>query len=769
MSVPPSSYRLQVRPAFDLYAAADVCDYLATLGAGAVYLSPLLPSAHGSDHGYDVIAFDTVDPQRGGVDGWTHLLAAARARTLDVVVDIVPNHTGVADAAENKAWWDVLKAGRESAYAHWFDIDWARGRLLLPVLGDDFDDSQLEVVDGAELDASGRKLVELRYFEHRFPIADGTGPAEGESAADVHARQHYELVSYRRADTEQNYRRFFAVTTLAGLRVEDPSVFDATHEEIGRWVRDDGIAGLRVDHPDGLADPLGYLTRLRELAGDDAWLLVEKILETGEELSQEWPVEGTTGYDALTEVGEVFVDGTAEPALTSLYRELTDDQRTAAEHVQAGKRDGVNTILQAEVNRLARLVPGIERAGEALAELLVAFPVYRSYLPTGASELATAIERAGAARPDLADTIDALTPRLSDPADELCSRFQQTSGAVMAKGVEDTAFYRYTRYVALNEVGGDPARFGLALDDFHRAQWRRQEIAARGMTTLSTHDTKRGEDVRARLAVLSELPIEWAELARQLMTAAPLPDAPFAYLLWQTFAGVGLIERDRMHAYAEKAMREAATSTTWTAPDEKFEAAVHAVVDAAYDEAAVHDRLAAFVDRITPYGWSNSLSQKLVQLTMPGIPDVYQGTELWEDSLVDPDNRRAVDFDARRALLDQLDEASDAPPIDKSGAAKLWVVSRALRLRRDWPDLFGGYAPLPVSGPAADHAIAYDRGGALVVATRLPVGLEQAGGWRDTVVDLGGPSTDCITGRRREREIPLAELLDTYPVALLTR
>ena len=758
MAAPASSYRLQIRHAFDLYAAADVCDYLATLGVEAVYLSPLLPSARGSDHGYDVVAFDTVDPQRGGIDGWTRLLAAARSRNLDVVVDIVPNHTGVADPTQNKAWWDVLKLGRGSAYARWFDIDWARGRLLLPVLGDDFDDSQLEVVGD-----------ELHYFEHHFPLAPGTEAAAGETAAEVHARQHYELVNYRRADTEQNYRRFFAVTSLAGLRVEDDAVFDATHTQIARWVRDDGIAGLRVDHPDGLADPLRYLTRLRQLAGNDAWLLVEKILESGEELPPNWPVDGTTGYDALTEVGGVFVDGSAEAAFDAVYRELTGDTRTSPEHVQAGKRDGVRTILQAEVSRLARLVPGVERASEALAELLVAFPIYRSYLPTGAGDLATAIERATAARPDLTDAIDALATRLTDPADELCSRFQQTSGAVMAKGVEDTAFYRYTRFVGSNEVGGDPAHFGLGLDDFHRAQWQRQQKAPRGMTTLSTHDTKRGEDVRARLAVLSELPSEWAELARHLMSAAPLPDAAFGYLLWQTFAGAGFIERDRMHAYAEKAMREAATSTTWTAPNDEFEKAVHAAADAAYDDASVHDPLAAFVERITPYGWTNSLGQKLVQLTMPGVPDVYQGTELWDDSLVDPDNRRAVDFEARRALLDKLDGSGDPPPIDASGAAKLWLVSRALRLRRDWPDLFAGYAPELAKGAAADHAIAYDRGGVLTVATRLPVGLERAGGWGDTSIDLGGEATDVMTGRRVPRETALAQLLDTYPVALLVR
>jgi (1->4)-alpha-D-glucan 1-alpha-D-glucosylmutase len=754
---PRSTYRLQVRPSFDLYAAADACDYVATLGAGAAYLSPLLPSARGSDHGYDVVRFDTVDPQRGGVDGWTHLLAAARSRALGVVVDIVPNHTGVADATQNPAWWDLLKLGRGSAYARWFDIDWSRGRVLLPVLGDDFTDDQLEVVDD-----------ELHYFEHRFPIAQGTYRS-GDSAADVHARQHYELVSYRRADTDQNYRRFFAVSTLAGLRVEDDDVFDATHQQIVRWLRDDGITGLRVDHPDGLANPLKYVTRLREIGGDAMWLVIEKILEPGEHLPEEWPVDGTTGYDALTEVSGVFLDHRAEPAFDDLYRQLTGDECSHADHVQAGKRAAVTTILRAEVRRLAALAPAVDRAEEAIAELLVAFPVYRSYLPTGASDLATAMERARAIRPDLAEAVDALGPRLADPADEMCGRFQQTSGAVMAKGVEDTAYYRYNRFVALNEVGGDPGQFGTEPDEFHRALAVRQRRYPHGMTTLATHDTKRGEDVRARLAVLAELPDEWAALARHLMTSAPLADQPFGYLLWQSFVGTGFIAPERMHAYAEKAMREAATSTTWTNPNADFEAAVHALVDRAYADPSVHDPLAAFVDRVTPYGWTNALGQKLVQLTMPGVPDVYQGTELWDDSLVDPDNRRPVDIAIRRALIDALDAQDDAPPIERSGAAKMWVVSRALRLRRDWPDLFTGYAPLLATGSAAQHALAFDRGGSITVATRLPVGLERAGGWGDTALNIGGSATDVITGRRVEREVSLAELLDTYPVALLVR
>ncbi|MEP7019059.1 MAG: malto-oligosyltrehalose synthase [Pseudonocardiales bacterium] len=757
MGLPTATYRLQVRAGFDLHAAADACDYIATLGAGAAYLSPLLPSVRASDHGYDVVGFDTIDAARGGVDGWTRLLAAARARGLKIVVDIVPNHTGVADAAQNPAWWDLLRLGRDSPCASWFDIDWTNGRVLLPVLGDDYEPSELEVSPSGE----------LRYFEHRFPLAPGTGPAPGETAGAVHDRQHYELVNYRRADTEQNYRRFFAVTGLAGLRVEDPAVFAATHVQIARWLGDDAIDGVRIDHPDGLTDPLGYLVRLRALAPDDTWVTVEKILEPGEELPDDWPVDGTTGYDALGEVGGLFADPSAENAVDALYRELTADTADFAEHVARGKRQAVTTILQAEVSRLARLAPEIDRVAEALNELLVAFPVYRSYLPEGAQYLATAIEKARTSRSDLADPIGTLSARLADPADELAVRFQQASGAVMAKGVEDTAYYRYTRFIALNEVGGDPAQFGLGPADFHAAQGRRQRSAPRSMTTLSTHDTKRGEDVRARLAVLSELPDEWAALVRQLMTAAPVPDPTFGYLLWQTFAGVGFIERERMHAYAEKAMREAAQGTTWIDPDAAFEAAVHAAVDTAYDSPEVHDPLAAFVDRITPYGRTNSLAQKLVQLTMPGVPDIYQGTELWEDSLVDPDNRRAVDFDARRALLDTLDGDVEPPPIDESGAAKLWVVSRTLRLRRDWPDLFCGYDPVPVEGAAAEHAVAFDRGGCITVATRLPVRLERDGGWRNTTIELARGATDVISGKTHTGTVVLADLLAGYPVALL--
>ncbi len=751
-AAPSSTYRLQLSAAFPLTAAAELAGYLRDLGAGAVYLSPVLRAAAGSTHGYDVVDPSRMDDERGGEAGWQALVEAARAHGLRIVVDLVPNHQGVADPEQNPAWKDLLRHGSASKYAGWFDVDWAAGRLLLPVLGSP---------DTVELDGDALVAGGLRY-----PLAPGTEPRPGDTAADVHDRQFYELADARRADDGLTYRRFFAVTSLAGVRVEDPEVAAATHERVLRWVDDDGVDGLRVDHPDGLADPGGYLGWLRGHA-PDAWILAEKILEPGEELP-DWPVDGTTGYDALAEVGPLFVDPAAEPALDRLYRSATGDELDWPTHALIGKRAVATTILRSEFHRRARLAPSVPNAFAALTELAVSFPVYRSYLPSsGAEHLDAAFAAARRRRPALAGEFDALGPRLRDPSDELCIRFQQLTGAVMAKGVEDTAAYRYTRFVALNEVGGDPSAFGLGLDDFHAAQERRLRRAPRSMTTLSTHDTKRGEDVRARLAVLAELPDEWGRLVRLLSAEALLPDAAAGYLLWQTVAGIGLDQRDRLRAYATKALREAGTVTTWADPDEEYEAAVHAALDTVAQRPDLRAAVNRFVDLIRPHGWSNALGQKLVQLTMPGIPDVYQGTEGWDDSLVDPDNRRPVDFARLRALLTQADAADARPPVDASGAAKVWVVSQALRLRRDRQELFTTYRRVPVHGAASEHAVVFDRGGAVAVATRLPAGLSARGGWADTVAELPDGLVDVLTGRPSGGRVRLADLLGHYPVALL--
>ena len=764
MTLPSSTYRLQLGPDLSFADAAAVVPYLASLGAGAVYTSPLLQAMPGSQHGYDVADPRRVSDVIGGEPGRRVLVAAVREHGLALVVDIVPNHLGVADPQVNPAWWDLLQHGPASRFARWFDITgWP---LRLPILADSPAALSDLRVDG-EL---------LRYHERAFPLAPGTSAAG--NPLDVHEAQHYRLVSWR---ADLGYRRFFAVSELAAVRVEDPEVFAATHGEVLRWVAGGDVDGLRVDHPDGLTDPAGYLHRLRERA-PDAWILVEKILEPGEELPGSWPVEGTTGYDALAEVDGVLVDPAGEAAFTALDTSLTGVRTDWAQLVHDCKLDVATGMLGSELRRLAALVPHVTDVPAALAEVLAYFPVYRSYLPDGVEHLDQALTAARNRRPDLEATLEALSPMLRDPGEELAVRFQQTSGAVMAKGVEDTAYYRWTRFIALNEVGGDPARFGLALDDFHAALAHREQIAPHGMTTLSTHDTKRSGDVRARLAVLSELPALWVDSVREFSrladaAGATVPDPALGHLLWQTLVGAWPLPPERLHAYLEKAMREARTRTSWTDPDEAFETAMHAVADAALENPALSAAVARVAVQTIPAGRSNSLAAVLLQLAMPGIPDTYQGGELWDLSLVDPDNRRPVDFTARTELLRRVDdgwlpgmggpEGNDADLYD-AGAAKLLVVSRTLRARRDHPERFTGYSPLRADGVAAPHAVAFARRGAVAVATRLPVALAARGGWGETALPLPeGSWTDAFTGFTASDAVPLADLLARYPVALL--
>jgi (1->4)-alpha-D-glucan 1-alpha-D-glucosylmutase len=752
---PSGTYRIQVRPDFPLKATADLADYLADLGVSHLYTAPLLAATPGSEHGYDIVDPTRVNPELGGEPGRLALKAALDAAGLGLVVDIVPNHQGVRVPPANPAWWDVLKSGPDSPYAKWFDIDWSRGRLVIPVLADEPDALDRLRVEGDE----------LRYFDNRYPIAEHTG---GGTPREVHDRQHYELVNWTRGDAELNYRRFFSIADLAGVRVEDPEVFDATHAEILRWYREGGLQGIRVDHPDGLRDPAGYLNRLHD-AAPDAWLVVEKILEPGEDLP-DWPVDGTTGYDALSQVCGVFVDPTTEAFFDTLDHHLTGGETSWQDLVHQTKYHVATTMFAAELARMSSLAPEVEAAPRALPELAACFPVYRSYLPAGARHLAQARSEAGRRRPGLIPALDRLTGRLRNPSDELALRFQQYTGAVMAKGVEDTAFYRWTRFTARNEVGNDPAKFGVSIDEFHDCAEQRGQRWPATMTALSTHDTKRSEDVRARLAVLAELPGDWTEVVRRWVRIAPLPDPSLAHLIWQAAVGAWPISRERLQAYAVKAAREAATGTTWQHPDEKFETAVREMVDTIYDDPALHREVADFAAAITPPGWSNSLGQKLVQLTMPGVPDTYQGTELWDHSLVDPDNRRPVDFGLRRELLARIDSGWQ-PPVDPGGAAKLLVTSRALRLRRHRPELFTTYRPAFADGRVADHVLAFDRGGAVAVATRLPVGLSRHGGWHDTTLSLDGHSwTEVLTNTSYGgSRLSVAELLHTYPVALLVK
>lgn len=741
-----STYRLQMRgDAFTFDDAVNLLDYLADLGVSHLYLSPILTAASGSTHGYDVTDPTSVSAELGGPEGLSRLAEAAHQRGLGLVVDIVPNHLGVDDPSQNAWWWDLLTHGRASAFAPYFDVDWGLdpdGRIVLPVLGSDDDLDDLEV-DGDV----------LRLGERTWPIAPGTAADDGRQ---THDRQHYRLIGWRH--NVCGYRRFFSITSLAGLRQEDPDVFAATHAEVRRWFDEHLVDGVRIDHPDGLADPAGYLTSLRALLGPDAWIVIEKILAVDEALEPTLPVAGTTGYDALREIGGLFVDPAAAPQ---------DGDDAAA--VAALKVSSATVTLASETARLCRAIVGTvgtdhPRLADAVAALLSHVEVYRTDYRGLTAVLPTALAHTAAAHPDLAAPLQLVAAALNHA--EPATRLQQLCGAVTAKSVEDCFFYRDARLVSLNEVGGEPARFGTSAAEFQHASALRATHWPHAMVTLSTHDTKRGEDVRARIGVLSQVPGLWAELAAQWLAATTPPDGPTALFLLQNVFGVwpsdGQVTdalRERLHGYAEKAIREAALHTTWNDPDDEFESAVHAWLDRVVDGPTAAE-LTALVRQLEPHARNDSVAQKLLSLTVPGIPDVYQGTELADDSLVDPDNRRPVDYALRReALAAQTDD-------------KIRVTAAALRLRRERPAAFlsGDHRPVIADGTAADHVVAFRRGDDVLVAVRRwTVRLDETG-WDDTALDLpAGTWTDRITGTTLSGRVPAGELFDTLPVALLTR
>ena len=614
------------------------------------------------------------------------------------------------------------------------------------------------------------------------------------------ARQNYRLAFWRTAGRELDYRRFFDISTLVALRVEDPQVFDDSHRVVLELLEAGDVEGLRIDHVDGLHDPRGYLERLRAAAGPGAYLVVEKILEGDERLPDDWPVDGTSGYDFLTDVNALLVDQRAGEQLSGAYARFTGEASSFDEIAYAAKHEVMRTVLAADVERLTELFVLVAEGNrrhrdytrgelrDALRETIASFDVYRTYVRPGDAPSDVDIRRVHDATARAAERRSDLEPELfsfladvlllrhgGDIENDLGLRFQQVTSPVMAKAVEDTAFYRYHRLVALNEVGGDPGHFGVSVDEFHRRRLAAEEAGAATMLATSTHDTKRSEDVRARVAALAGIPDawedavwRWAHLNDRHRSEAG-PDRNAEYLLYQTIAGAWPLTAERAVAYMEKAAKEAKVHTSWINPVAEYDGALASFTRAVLGDDAFVADVEAFLREtdLVLAGRRNSLVQTALKLTSPGCPDLYQGTDLWDLSLVDPDNRRPVDYARRAALLPTaLTLTSDgltaklADPADP-GLPKLALIARLLRLRADRPELFAGYEPLTVTGADADRTVAFARGeGRLgVVAPRFPrLGALDA----STTIALAGQ------GERQVRELtgplPVAVLVDGHPV-----
>lgn len=819
MKPPVATYRIQFRAGMTFDRAAALLPHVKRLGVSHVYASPVFTATAGSTHGYDVTDVGQIDPAIGGAEGFARFSARLKALDLGLILDIVPNH--MAASTDNGWWRDVLEKGRASAFAGHFDIDW-RERLTLPHLDRPF----AEAVAAGELQLApvGGGWA-LCYRTARYPLsaesirwlADETGGDPAAVAAlsrspggmaALHERQHWRLIPWREAAHRLTYRRFFEITGLVGLRVEDPWVFDDVHRLAADLVRRGDVQGLRIDHVDGLADPAGYLRRLRRTVGEDVFIVVEKILEAEESLPADWPVAGTTGYEFIEAARHLFVDRAGLEALDGHYRRLVPSMSDMGAELWRAKTEMATVNFAGEVARLVEiggpLLPeiGQARLAPAIRTLLAAFPVYRTYGTAGALSPADAavLERAvAAARRHGADeaAIAAVAGLLREgrpEAAEFRTRFQQLTGPIMAKSMEDTLFYRHNRLLAANEVGCDPAVAPGGAAAFHARMLARARRWPHGLSATSTHDTKRGEDARARLYAISEEADLWAvhldrwrRMNASFVTAlpdGPAPEPNTEWMLYQALLGVlpETVEagdlpalQKRFVAYALKAVREAKVRTDWTEPNEAYEAAVQHYAGAllSSENRAFFEDFRSAARPFIACGHLNSLAQTLFKLIAPGIPDFYQGAEGFDLSLVDPDNRRPVDYEA---LMKEDGSAQ---------AMKITLIRHGLALRREKPALFleGDYIPVTVAGKRHEYVVAFarHRSGdfALAVAPVRVAAAIRPGSltpppafWEDTRLELpaeyAGPMRDICGGRNHAgaATLSLAALL-ARPVALL--
>ncbi len=945
---PLSTYRLQLHKDFTLAHAREVLSYVAELGVTDLYLSPILMSEPGSTHGYNLVDPRRIDPELGGREAWDDLARAIEDKKMGVLLDIVPNHMGIA-SEENRLWMDVLENGRSSAFASFFDIDWdppkvgLKDRVLLPILGDPYglvlERGELNVLrDGGTFVVTyyGRKLPceptsiaaildgaiaalasssastpppaepgdvtppresddlsELRSIrtaiQHLPPSNEADAERRDERAREKEVvkrriaalctastaaagaidsavatlngtptdpksfdpldaflrNQNFRVCAWKVATEEINYRRFFDVNELAAVRMEDPKVFAYAHDLIFDLIKTGPVSGLRLDHTDGLYDPEGYFDALAEHAAvarasavgeSPLYVVAEKILTPGEKLPRAWKIHGTSGYDFLTDVNAVFIDASSEAALTVFRGRFAGVHESLRDLAHSAKEEILRDALASEINVLAR---ALERIAEddrrsrdftrhiltnAIVEVIASFPVYRTYVrPDGTRAEADlfvidqAIRRALRRSPTLSSAVtrflrDVLAGSWdggdADARRSFAMKFQQLTGPVTAKGVEDTAFYRDTRLVSLSEVGSAGEKFGITVDEFHRRITARAEAFPLSMTAISTHDTKRGEDVRARIDVLSEATGPWrravtgfsrlATAARTTLEDEPAPSLNDEYLFYQSVVGACPYETDdetwssftaRICEYMAKASREAKVKTSWVNPHEAYESALRTFCETMMGNPRFHDGVRALVDLLAPHATVTSLSQTALRLMVPGVADTFQGCEMWNLSLVDPDNRRPVDYDARRGILASIAEetatrpASVAPTLlerYRDGGVKLFTTHRCLALRRRHRDLFleGSYTPIAVD----DKVIAFTRehkGERIVCVTPrfsytlsdgqpyFPVGTA----WKQGSLTLpNGTYVNIFTGEKTEGgELPLTQVFATFPLAVYER
>lgn len=749
--IPSATYRIQFRNGMTFDRVVALIPYFRDLGISHLYASPVFTATTDSTHGYDVTDPNEIDPAIGGRDGFNRMAAALRQAGMGLILDIVPNH--MSTSLENRWWRDVIEHGKQSRYARYFDIDWSRP-LTLPFLGDTF---EAELEKGAirlHRDSVTNKAA-LVYYDTAYPLNPGTWD-ENKSIAELHEAQSWRLMSWREAPKQLSWRRFFEITGLVGVRVEDEQVFHDTHRLILELVHDGTVDGLRIDHIDGLADPLGYLQRLRQATGPDCYITVEKILAKGEQLPAEWPVSGTTGYEFIASLAEVLVDDASLERLENVHNEtlgVTVDRQNALRDAKGLMTDrnfeGEFTTLLNLARDLAQhngVEIQMDDIHHALRELLIAFPVYRTYgtaeglTPSDVTLLSRVVASVNASEPALSLIVRILTGDLPerdrDSATLFRTRFQQLTGPLMAKSVEDTLFFRHNLELALNEVGADPTPRAFSLSRFHQEMRIRLARQPDALLGTSTHDTKRGEDARARLYTLTEAPEQWGEnLARwrqmnqthvRFLNDGTAPNAADTWMIYQALAGVWPAtlspdDRDglqtleaRFLGFIEKALREAKQRTDWIDSNESYENVVMDYVRhllSPDNTLFLHD----FSETLQPFvraGLMNSLSQTVIKLTAPGVPDIYQGSEALNFSLVDPDNRREPDF---AALVQNLSTANSTVFNDeqcwRDGRVKQYVTATLLRLRPHYPALFryGDWLPLKVTGEREEHLIVYAR------------------------------------------------------------